>query len=443
MKELSKKNLFFVGLMLFCMFFGAGNLIFPPFLGQQSGKCVVLAFCGFIISAVGLPVLAVVIVAKSNGLNVLASHVHPVFAIVFTVLIYLSIGPFLGIPRTGSLAYQMGLAPFLSKSAAASPLPLFIYTLVYFGITLWLSLNPTKLVDRLGKVLTPILLIMIAGVFIASLVKPIGSFGAPKGDYALFPFFKGFSEGYMTMDAIAALNFGIVIASTLKLMGVKEEKSLISYSSKAGLIAGAFLIIIYAMLAYVGASSRGISLSAQNGGEILTAVSNFLFGDYGAIILGIIFSLACLTTAVGLVTSCSEYFATLSTKIKYKTWVVILSVSSLIFSNVGLTKILLISVPVLNAIYPMAIILMVMFLLNNLFDGSKYVYVCGMLFTSIFSIMDSLNGAVLKISSITNIFNYIPLYSKGLGWIVPAVFGMVIGYIVFASKQKITVENEA
>ncbi|KOF56672.1 MULTISPECIES: branched-chain amino acid transport system II carrier protein [Clostridium] len=443
MKELSKKNLFFVGLMLFCMFFGAGNLIFPPFLGQQSGKYVVIAFSGFIISAVGLPVLAVVIVAKSKGLNALASHVHPVFAIVFTILIYLSIGPFLGIPRTGSLAYQMALAPFLSKRAGVSPLPLFLYTLVYFGIAFWLSLNPTKLVDRLGKVLTPILLILIAGVFVCSLIKPIGSFAAPKGDYALFPFFKGFSEGYMTMDAIAALNFGIVIASTLKLMGIKNEKSLISYSSKAGLIAGAFLIIIYAMLAYVGASSRGISLNAQNGGEILTAVSNFLFGDYGAVILGIIFSLACLTTAVGLVTSCSEYFATLTTKIKYKTWVFILSASSLIFSNVGLTKILSISVPILNAIYPMAIILMIMFLLNNLFNGSKYVYALGMLFTSVFSIIDSLNGAVLKIASITNTFNYIPLYSKGMGWIVPAAFGMIVGYIVSLSRQKMTVQNEA
>ena len=245
------------------------------------------------------------------------------------------------------------------------------------------------------------------------------------------------------MDAIAALNFGIVIASTLKLMGIKNEKSLISYSSKAGLIAGAFLIIIYAMLAYVGASSRGISLNAQNGGEILTAVSNFLFGDYGAVILGIIFSLACLTTAVGLVTSCSEYFATLTTKIKYKTWVFILSASSLIFSNVGLTKILSISVPILNAIYPMAIILMIMFLLNNLFNGSKYVYALGMLFTSVFSIIDSLNGAVLKIASITNTFNYIPLYSKGMGWIVPAAFGMIVGYIVSLSRQKMTVQNEA
>ncbi|MFL0250523.1 branched-chain amino acid transport system II carrier protein [Clostridium neuense] len=442
MKELSKKDLFFVGLMLFCMFFGAGNLIFPPFLGQQSGKLVVLAFSGFIISAVGLPVLAVVIVAKSKGLNALASHVHPVFAIVFTILIYLSIGPFLGIPRTGSLAYQMGLAPFLSKGFGTSPLPLFIYTLIYFGITLWLSLTPTKLVDRLGKVLTPILLVLIAGVFICSLIKPIGSFAAPKGDYALFPFFKGFSEGYMTMDAIAALNFGIVIASTLKLMGVKNEKSLVSYSSKAGIIAGVFLIIIYAMLAYVGASSRGISLNAQNGGEILTAVSNFLFGDYGALVLGVIFSLACLTTAVGLVTSCSEYFATLTTKIKYKTWVVILSVSSLIFSNVGLTKILAISVPVLNAIYPMAIVLMVMFLLNNLFNGSKCVYAFGMLFTSIFSIIDSLNQALLKIDSITAVFNYIPLYSKGLGWIVPSIFGMLVGYVISVSKNKITVQNE-
>lgn len=436
MKELSKKDTFFVGLLLFSMFFGAGNLIFPPFLGQMSGKYVWIAFGGFIISAVGLPILAVVIVSKSNGLYNLASRVSPTFAFIFTILIYLSIGPFLGTPRTGSIAYTMGLAPFLPKHITSGPLPLFIYTLIYFGIALWLSLTPSKLLDRIGKILTPIMLILILVIFAASLIHPIGAFGTPKGDYAAFPFFKGFSEGYMTMDAIAALNFGIVISYTLKSMGVKEEKSVVSYSIKAGLIVGLLLIAFYAMLTYVGASSRSITLNAQNGGEILTSAALHLLGNFGAIILGAIFALACLTTAVGLITSCGEYFASLTpNKISYKTWAIILSLSSMMFANVGLTKILTFSVPVLNAIYPMAIVLMLLFLANKLFKGSKYVYIFCMLFTSVFSILDSLNQSLLKISFLNNIFSYLPLYSKGLGWIVPALVGAILGCLISLCRK--------
>ncbi|MDD3224482.1 MAG: branched-chain amino acid transport system II carrier protein [Clostridium sp.] len=435
MKELSKKDTFFVGLMLFSMFFGAGNLIFPPFLGQLAGKNMWIAFAGFIISAVGLPILAIIVVSKSRGLNALASHVNPTFAVVFTILIYLSIGPLLGIPRTGSLAYQMGVAPFLSSKFSDGMLPLFLYTLVYFSISCWLSLSPTKLVDRLGKVLTPVLLLLIFAVFAWSFLKPMGNFAAASGDYAVFPLFKGFSEGYMTMDAIAALNFGIVVSVTLKSMGAKSEKSVISYSTKAGLIVGVLLVIVYAMLSYLGAESRGISSNAQNGAQILTSIANFLFGNFGAVIMGAIFSLACLTTSVGLITSCSEYFSSLTpAKVSYKKWVFILSFFSMITANVGLTQILKISVPILNAIYPMAIILMIMFLCNNLFNGSKYVYQFGMLFTSVFSIVDSLNGAVFNFSAVTNTFKYIPLYDKGLGWLLPALIGVLVGYIVSVSK---------
>lgn len=432
MKELSRRNTFFVGLLLFSMFFGAGNLIFPPFLGQVSGKYVWIAFGGFIISAVGLPILAVVIVSKSKGLYNLASHVSPTFAIIFTIIIYLSIGPFLGIPRTGSLAFTMGVQPFLPKSIISSPIPLFIYTLVYFGIAFWLSLTPSKLINRLGKILTPILLLLIFIVFIKSLITPIGPFGVPKGDYSSFPFFKGFSEGYLTMDAIAALNFGIVITYALKSLEVTGEKAIISYSIKAGLIVGALLIVIYAMLSYVGASSRIISLNAQNGGEILTNAASHLFGGSGIIILGLIFTLACLNTATGLITSCSEYFSIISkNKISYRTWAFIFAFSSMLFANVGLTNILSFSVPVLNAIYPMAMVLMLCFLLNNLFNGSKYVYILVMLFTSIFSILDSLNQTLIHSKSITNLFDILPLYTKGLGWIVPSILGFIIGYFIY------------
>ncbi len=425
MGKMDSKKLLFVSLMVFSMFFGAGNLIFPPLLGQLSGTNMPIAMGGFLISAVGIPILALAVVAKAGGLHILASRVHPRFAFAFTVLIYLSIGPFLGIPRAASLAFEMGISPFLSGAAGESSLLLFIYTIVYFGIAYWLCMSPSKLVDRFGKILTPILLVLIASIFVFSLFKPIGEFVAPIGDYAQFPLLKGFLEGYMTMDAIAALNFGIVISIALKGMGVTEEKKLVSNTIKAGLIAGLFLAIIYGILAYLGAVSQARFGATENGAQTLTYVVFYLFGQKGSILLGVIFSLACLTTSVGLLTSCSQYFAKLMPKVSYRTLVTILTVSSMIFANVGLTQILKISVPVLTAIYPMAIVLIVLALLNNLFKGNSYVYLLAMICTSVVSILDALGQFGLKI----NILNSLPLYSKGLGWIIPAVVGTIAGFV--------------
>lgn len=422
---MDKKKLLFVSLMIFSMFFGAGNLIFPPQLGQSSGINMPIAMGGFLISAVGLPILAVAVVAKSGGLHILAGKVHVKFAFAFTILIYLSIGPFLGIPRAGSLAFEMGISPFLPSTLGTSRLPLFIYTLIYFGVAFWLCLTPSKLVDRFGKVLTPALLILITSVFISSLFKPIGRFTAPIGDYAHFPFLKGFLEGYMTMDAIAALNFGIVISTTLKEIGVTEEKKLVSNTIKAGAIAGLFLTIIYIMLGYLGAVSKIRFGVTENGAQTLTNVVFYLFGQSGSILLGLIFSLACLTTSVGLLTSCSQYFAKLMPKVSYKTWVIILSISSMMFANVGLTQILKFSVPVLTAIYPMAIVLMILALMDDFFKGNSYVYLFAMICTSFVSILNALSQFGIKI----NILNNLPLYSKGLGWVVPAVIGAMAGLI--------------
>ena len=417
------------------------NLIFPPLLGQLAGTNMVLAMTGFIISAVGLPILGIAVVAKTGGLHILASRVHPKFALVFTVLIYLSIGPFLGIPRAASLAFEMGISPFLPKFLAISNLPLFIYTLLFFAFVYWLCLTPSKLVDRFGRVLTPILLLLITSIFIFSLLKPIGQFSAPIGDYGSFPILKGFLDGYLTMDAIAALNFGIVIAIVLKEIGVREEKRLISYTIKAGVIAGILLIIIYGMLAYLGAASQTRFGATENGAQTLTNVVFYLFGSRGSILLGAIFSLACLTTSVGLLTSCSQYFASLVPKISYKKWISILTISSMVFANVGLTQILKISVPVLTAIYPMAIVLIVLALFDDLYKGNSYIYLFVMVCTSFVSILESLGKFGLRI----NFFNYLPLYSKGLGWIVPALVGALVGYMFgkirnkkFAREQMIT-----
>lgn len=432
MEKMDKKNLLLVSLMIFSMFFGAGNLIFPPLLGQLSGTNMIVSMAGFLISAVGLPILAIAVVAKAGGLHIMASRVHPRFALFFTVLIYLSIGPFLGIPRAASLAFEMGISPFLSNSIGSSNLPLFIYTVVYFGIAYWLCMSPTKLVDRFGKVLTPTLLVLIASIFAYGLFKQIGSIGAPIGDYAKSPLLQGFLDGYMTMDAIAALNFGIVITIALRGMGITEEKRLVSNTIKAGTMAGLLLVVIYGMLAYLGAVSQTRFGVTENGAQTLTNVVFYLFGQKGSVLLGIIFSLACLTTSVGLLTSCSQYFARLMPKVSYKAWIAILSLSSMTFANVGLTQILKISVPVLTAIYPMAIVLMVLALFNNFFKGNSYVYLFTMISTSFVSILEALGQFGLKF----DVLNILPFYSSGLGWIIPAFVGAIVGFIYGSLSNK-------
>jgi LIVCS family branched-chain amino acid:cation transporter len=440
MKKLSKKESLFVSLMLFSLFFGAGNLIFPPFLGQSAGGNTWIAMAGFFITAVGFPVLGVVAVAKSGGLSNLTKRVNPVFAVIFTSLIYLSIGPCLGIPRAGSLPFEMSVAPYLPEGIS-KPLALFLFTLVFFAVAYWLSLTPAKLVDRMGKVLTPILLLLITVVFLSSIIKPLGGYGDATGEYLTSPFIKGFLEGYLTMDTIAALNFGIVIAVAIKSLGIKDEKEVVKSSIKAGVVAGTLLIIIYSMLCHLGATSGGKFGNTENGAQTLTNVVNYLFGGPGAILLAIIFTLACLTTCVGLITSCSEYFATVTNKISYKNFVRILSISSMTLANMGLTKILAISVPVLNAIYPISIMLIVLAIMDKLLKGSSIVYGLTILFTGIVSITDALSQVGIKLGFLIGIFSKLPLYSEGLGWVVPAIAGVMIGLVLKSLKEKVNSEE--
>lgn len=435
MDNLSRKDLRLVSLMLFSLFFGAGNLIFPPFLGQSAGSATWISMAGFFITAVGFPILGVIAVAKSGGLRNLAERVNPVFATIFTVLIYMSIGPCLGIPRAGSLPFEMAVAPFITGTDINMVFARFLYTLVFFSVAYWLCLSPSKLVDRIGKFLTPTLLTLIALVFVSSVFKPLGGYGVPTGEYASAPFVKGFLEGYLTMDTIAALNFGIVISFAIKSKGVKSEKAVVSCSIKAGVIAGALLVAVYSMLCHLGAASGGRFGATENGAQTLNNVMTYLFGEPGAVLLAVIFTVACLTTCVGLITSCSEYFETLNSKISYKTWVRILALSSMVLANMGLTKILAVSVPVLNAIYPIAIMLIVLAMFDKVFKGSRMVYTCTLLFTGIVSVVDALSQAGFNIEFLVNNFAKLPLYSQGLGWIVPAVAGILLGLVLCIIKK--------
>lgn len=437
MDNLSTKDLLLVSLMLFSLFFGAGNLIFPPFLGQAAGGNTWIAMGGFFVTAVGFPILGVIAVAKSGGLHALSKKVHPAFAVVFTVLIYLSIGPCLGIPRAGSLPFEMAVAPFLPKGLISNTLALFLYTFVFFAVAYWLCLTPSKLVNRMGKVLTPTLLTLIAGIFVASLFKPLGGYGTATNEYATSPLVKGFLDGYLTMDTIAALNFGIVISLAVKEKGVKSQSSIINNSIKAGLVAGTLLIVIYSMLGHLGATSGGRFGATENGAQTLANIMVYIFGKPGLVLLAVIFTLACLTTCVGLITSCSQYFVTVIPKVKYITFVRVLTLSSMVLANMGLTKILSVSVPVLDAIYPVAIVLILLSMVDNFFMESSVVYMSTIVFTGVVSVIHALSGAGLKLQFVEQLCNKLPLYSQGLGWVVPTAVGFVLGLFLKLVKDRV------
>lgn len=426
------KNTLSIGLMLFALFFGAGNMIFPPLLGQAAGTNLWPAIIGFLLTGVGLPLLGITAVALNGGsFEELGARVHPIFGIIFTIILYLSIGPVFAIPRTGTVAFEIGAAPFLPKEFANSSLSLFIYTVIFFGITFWLAKNPSKLVDSIGKVLTPALLLTIAILVGKALFDPMGPIAQPSEAYAPAPFFKGFIEGYLTLDALAALVFGIVVVTSVKDLGIIDRKTIAVTTIKSGIIAALGLMLVYLSLAYLGATSTSVVGPVENGGQILSIAATYYYDIFGTIMLGTAITLACLTTAIGLVSSCAEYFNKLWPKISYRTFLIMISVFSMLVANVGLTQLIKLSLPVLMMIYPIAITLIFLTFIDRLFRSSRSIYIGGVIGTGIVSILDGFVFAGLAGDNFKQLLSSIlPLYSVGVGWIVPALIGMLIGYVL-------------
>lgn len=428
MKELKGKNLVLVGFTLFSMFFGAGNLIFPPFLGAQAGTGAWFAFAGFALSAIGFPILGVIAVARSGGLAKLAGRVHPVFASVFTMLIYLSIGPCLAIPRTASTSFEMAVTPFLSGGAPVWLLQLG-YSVLFFGAALLLALRPEKLTDRLGRILCPALILLIVAVFLGCVLRPVGGYGAPAGAYAENGIVRGFLDGYQTMDTIAALNFGIVIALNIRARGVEDERCVVKSTIRAGWIAGAVLLAVYAMLTHVGALSGAAFPGAPNGAATLTNLVSALFGRWGSVLLAAIFVIACFNTCVGLISCCSEYFYGVFPRFSYRAWALFFAAVSLLVSNAGLDLILKVSTPVLGAIYPVAIVLILLSFFQKGLEGKRFVYPAAILCTGAASVVYALTDAKLLPSAAAALLKEAPLAAVGLGWVLPAALGTGAGLL--------------
>lgn len=421
--KLDLKKKITLSFVLFSLFFGAGNLIFPTFLGQNAGKNGILATIGFLLTAVILPVLGVIVVSKFNGLDKLARKINKYFGLIYTLLIYLSIGPGLGIPRAASVPFEMAIKPYLNDQNNAF-IYMIIYSFIFFLIALWLVLKPSKLINRIGHVLTPLLLVLLFIFFISYLFLGKINVALPKNGYEINPFLKGFNEGYNTMDAIAALNFGLVLSTLLKNYGIEKEKELMKHTISSGVISGIILSVIYLMLSFIGIASSG-AYNTNNGAETLRLIVYDLFGEFGAILLALIFTLACLTTCVSLINSISLYLSSLFKKISYKYFTIIITFISFLISNLTLDYILKISVPILNVIYPTSILLILLGLFDKFIKNNKFIYplvIYSSLFISFIFVLD--------INFLNNIFNYLPLYKEGYGWVLVSLTMIVLSFII-------------
>ena len=441
------KNIFVVGFMLFAIFFGAGNLIFPPALGLSSGNFFWPAIFGFVITGIGLPLIGVITGSiEEKGYRVSLGKIHPVFAVVLLVAISLTIGPQFAIPRTAATSFEMGITPIFETTSSMS---LFIFTLIYFIIVFYLSFNSSKMVDKVGSILTPLLLISITALIVKAFITLSGE-STVSGDPAVYSssgtsFGKGFVEGYLTMDAIAAIAFSMIVITAIKSKGVTKETGLFKQTIFAGIIAAIALGFIYISLGWIGnhmnvsaETIKELNANGQNiGTYLLTSAANLAFGEFGKYLIGIIVALACLTTATGLIVSVSEFFNELLPKISYKWFVAIFTLISFILSNQGLTTVIKGSLPVLLVLYPIAITAVLLILLAKYVKTPPIAQQLAVAFVTIISFISVFNQ--MEWATI-GFISKLPLAQYQMEWIPFAIVGFIIGFIIGKVKNQAPIE---
>ena len=430
-----------IGTLLFGLFFGAGNLIFPVHMGQLAGDNTLKATIGFLITGVGLPLLGVIssALSQSESLYDMARPVSRIYSILFTCMLYLTIGPLFAIPRTATVAFEVGLNPFIPKEYLQ--FGLLVFSLVFFALTLYFSLRPGRILDWIGRYLTPIFVVLLSILLIATFIKPMGQVSAyeAQGRYINRPLFTGILDGYNTMDALASLAFAIVIISNIEKLGVKNPKIKAKEIFKSGLVCAIGMSLIYGSLVYMGATSLGSVSRADNGGVIMSMVSEHYFGFTGKLLLASIVTVACLKTAIGLITSCSQMFSEIFPKsVSYNKYAIIFTGFSFAFANFGLNNIIQISIPVLMFLYPLAITLIILSLLTPIINKQSDIYRWTTFLTVIAAFIDLCNALPkamkesLVISKIIDFGHmFLPGFDYGFGWIIPALVGCIIGTIIW------------
>ncbi|WP_338998093.1 branched-chain amino acid transport system II carrier protein [Fusobacterium animalis] len=422
------KDVLLTGFALFAMLFGAGNLIFPPMLGYETNSSWVPTMLAFTITGVGFPFLGILSVSiVGNGIKDFANRVSLTFSKIFAIISILAIGPMLAIPRTGATAYEI---TFLYNGMESS-IYKYIYLICYFGIVILFSLRANKVIERVGKILTPILLILlfliiIKGIFFANLsVKP---------DIYPHAFKRGFLEGYQTMDTIASIAYAGIILKAIKSGRNLTQKQEFSFLIKSGLVAILSLALIYGGFALVGAKMHSV-LVTKDKIELLVKTTSYLLGGYGNLILAICVAGACLTTAIGLVATVGEFFSSI-TSFKYENIVIFTVIISFLLSILGVESIIRISVPILIFIYPVMISLIILNLFGK-YIKNDYVYKGVVLFTGIIGLIESLESLGIKNYYTNSILEILPFSDYGLTWLFPGL----IGYILFSFMFR-KVENK-
>ena len=442
-KRLNYKQRILVAGTLFGMFFGAGNLIFPVHLGQLAGWNVIPAMVGFIITAVGIPILGVAAIGNthSDGLQALSSKVGKGYGYVFTCLLYLTIGPFFAIPRCATTSFTTGVQPMLGSIPEGAAL--LVFSLIFFALVLFFSLRPAGITVWIGKIINPLFLIFLAVLVISALCAPGAPISVvePDGAYHDGALFSGFIEGYGTMDAIAGLAFGIVVIDIIRSMGVTNDADVAKDVLRSGVLTGILMAVIYVATILMGAQSRGLFDISANGGIALAQISGHYLGSAGSIILALTITLACLKTSIGLVTSCADAFSRMFPRLfSYKVWAVIFSVFSFGVSNFGLSKLIEYSLPVLMFLYPLAITLILLALCGKLFDHHRAVYVSVTAFTAVAALFDLFKTlpAALQVGPVEGAVafagRFLPFFSLNLGWVVPALLGLALGLVLRRRK---------
>ena len=439
-KKLSMREYISIASMLFGMFFGAGNLIFPVSMGQLAGRNVWTAIFGFLITGVGLPLLGVAAlgISRSSGLFELAGKAGRPYGMFFTCLLYLTIGPFFAIPRCATTSFTVGIEQILPNSDRM-PFYLLLFSFLFFTAALLFCLYPGKILVWIGKILNPFFLLFLGILIVVALLSPGMKIAeaVPVENYTTHPFFTGFLEGYNTMDALAGLAFGIVVVQVIRGLGVEDAGAVAASTVRSGIFSCLFMGLIYLAVTIVGAQSRGFLEPAENGGIALSQIASHYLGSAGLLVLVATVTLACLKTAVGLITSCAETFRGMFPKGPgYRLWAVIFSVISFLFANFGLSSIIRYSIPVLMFLYPLAIMLILLALFGNLFQHSRIVYGWTLGLTLVGAVYDLLCALPDRLRSFCRLDGFLQVVGKvlpfselGLGWICPAAAGLVIGLV--------------
>lgn len=421
-------NLAFV---IFAIFFGAGNLIFPPIVGFRAGENSLIAIIGFLIIAVGLPTLSTVAFATIEGnLSIVTDKVSKGFTFYYTCAIYLLIGPMFAIPRTAIVANEMAVVPFVPVELVSPSLILLMFSFVYFLSIYLFCIYSAKIIELISKYVIPVLLITVLILIAGAMLWPISSAGTPMDNYYSNPLISGMLDGFLTMDTLGTIIIVSIVITRLNEMGITERPLVIKYTIKAGILAGIALCIVYAGLAYIGITSD-VPLNTTNGGIILVRSAMNSFGFIGKVILAISILIACFTTALTLIIGFARFFHKTFPSISYKNYVRFGTLFSFTISNLGFDMLMAITVPVLDIAYPITIVVVAFTLLRkhiNSITSKVGIIVCAVV-SSFYVIYDTFNISLY-------FFTMLPLFNEGLGWLLPTTVAIIITYFITPKEAK-------